>query len=206
MQSDSATKPWRHLALGVRRRREPPRAPAAPRAGSTRPPCRPRRGFEAAHNAARGADRRRSALNPSRNRRLGGAVRGEPALLLPLAFVASGCCTPHHTPRGRLSPRPPGPAPSARRATRRRGTEAPLPCRPSAAAAPPRAPLCSSAAEKSRQPLGNAAATAPKGLPQGPTAPSSARVPRREHLGLWWARRAAVGVPPPRDVGPTSGF
>ena len=36
------------------RRPPPPRAPAAPRAGSTRPPCRPRRGFEAAHNAARG--------------------------------------------------------------------------------------------------------------------------------------------------------
>jgi hypothetical protein len=95
----------RRITCGVR-------APVPPHAAGALRPCMTPQGAGPA--AAAPAD-------PGRNRRLGGAARRRPALLLPRAFVTRNFAAPRRTPCGRLSPCFPWPATPARRA--------PHPCR-----------------------------------------------------------------------------
>jgi hypothetical protein len=198
----SQAPPRLPLAARARPRpRPPPRAPAAPRAGASRPFPRQRGGFAAAHDAARGLDQ-----PPQRSR-----LRSKPppwgCRASAARAVTSSCfcrtrlrsAAPH--PMRSTFPLFPlacdagatraaplrNPGGSALPAVRRRGG--------------PRAPFCPLATKKPRHAVENGHATASRGCRKVVTAPSGARAPRRANVRLFWAPRATAGLPPPRPRG-----
>jgi hypothetical protein len=171
----------RRITCGVR-------APVPPHAaGALRPRMTPQGAGPAAAAPA----------DPGRNRRLGGAARRRPALLLPRAFVARGFAPPRHTPSDRRFPCFPWSAPPARRAPHPCGTR--WGCR--AGRPPPRRPagtfLPAGGLKKEATQFQPGTRPHLEVPPQVVPTHAGPRALQRANLHLWWARRRAAGVPPP---------